>query len=61
MKMKEIRERSPEEIGKLLQEKKSQLRRMRFELASGQMKNTALLGIIKKDIARMSSLSSEKK
>ena len=39
MKIKELREKNTEELKKLLNEKKEQARKLRFDIASKQVKN----------------------
>lgn len=53
MKAKDIREKSPIEIEKLLAESREGVRKLRFELASRQTKGHRAYRNLKKDIARM--------
>ena len=53
MKAKELKEKSSEELQKLLREKRENLRQFRFELAQGKLKNTKKIKNIKRDIARI--------
>ena len=53
MKAKEIVNLSDEELLKKLQELKSELFNLRFQLAVNQLENTARLKAVKKDIARI--------
>lgn len=43
----------PEEILKMLQEKREKLRQLRFDLSAGKVKNVREIRQIKKDIARI--------
>ena len=53
MKSTELRQKSREELQKLLEEKREKLRILRFDLASGKVKNVREIREIKKDIARI--------
>lgn len=53
MNAKDLRQRTPEELRALLEELRAKLHAMRIELAQGKVKNTAMLGAIRKDIARV--------
>jgi len=53
MKIDELRQKSKEEIRKLLDEKRERLRQLRFDLVSGKVKNVKEVREIKKDIARI--------
>ncbi len=61
MKIKELREKSENELQKLLKEKREKLRQLRFDLASGKIKNVREIVVIKKDIARIMTLFNEYK
>jgi large subunit ribosomal protein L29 len=52
MKAKELRELSDAELAEKLSEAKEELFNLRFQLATGQLDNYALLGQVRKDIAR---------
>jgi len=56
MKASEIRELSPEEIQSRLDEAREKYFRLRFQLASGQLKNTANLRQARRDIARLATI-----
>lgn len=60
MKIKELREKNIEELKKMLLEKQEKLRKLRFDIAVKQVKNTRELRNEKKDIARILTLISEK-
>jgi len=61
MKIKELREKNKEELKKLLNEKREILRKLRFDVASKQIKNNRDLRENKKDIARILTLINEAK
>ena len=60
-KIKELREKTESELDNLLKDKREALRRFRFEIAHGKVKNTKEAREIKKDIARIFTLTSAKK
>jgi len=53
MKVREIRQKSEKELQKLLQDSREKLRQLRFDLASGKVKNVREIRQIRKDIARI--------
>ena len=53
MKYQEIRELTDEELAKKLEEGRAELFNLRFQMATSQLDNTARLGQVKKDIARI--------
>lgn len=53
MKVKELRQKSKTELQKLLQDYREKLRALRFDLASGKVRNVREIRKIKKDIARI--------
>jgi large subunit ribosomal protein L29 len=59
MKAKEWREKSIGEREKTLSELQDKLRKLRFDLATREAKNSSDYGKIKKDIARLLSLERE--
>ena len=56
MKASEIRDLSAEEIRSRLDEAREKYFRLRFQLASGQLKNTANLRQARRDIARLATI-----
>ena len=60
MKAKELREKSIEELLKMEKELREKLRNLRFELASGKIKNVREIRATKKDIARILTVIKEK-
>ncbi len=65
MKAFEIKQKSKKELKEALIEKKEKLRQLRFNLASGKVKNVREIRMIKKEIARiltfLSEINSDKK
>ena len=61
MKIKELREKSIAEMEKLLAEKREAVRKLRFDIATKQVKNNKQLRKDRKDIAKILTLISEKK
>jgi len=60
MKTEDIRSKSAEELNdQLLQLKKEQLN-LRFQKASGQLENTARVGAVRRDIARIKTILGER-
>lgn len=57
----ELIQKSEKELRKLLAEKRERLRTLRFDLASGKVKNVREIRAIRKDIARMFTLLNAKK
>jgi len=56
MKIVELRKKTRTELEKLLLENQEKLRGLRFDLASGKLKNVREIRYIKKDIARILTL-----
>ena len=61
MKAKELRDLKSEELMVKLNDFKSELFSLRFQLATGQLENTARIKIVKKDIARVKTILAERK
>jgi ribosomal protein L29 len=59
--IKEFREKNKEELQKLLTEKEENVRKLRFEIASKQIKNVKDLKNNKKDVSRILTLINELK
>lgn len=53
MKLDELKRKTKPELQKLLQDSREKLRQLRFDLASGKVKNVREIRTIKKDIARI--------
>jgi large subunit ribosomal protein L29 len=60
-KIKELREKSIEELKKLLTEKRESVRKLRFDISTKQVKNNRQLRNDKKDIAKILTLIKEHK
>ena len=61
MKAKELRDLKSEELIVKLNDFKSELFSLRFQLATGQLENTARIKMVKKDIARVETILAERK
>ena len=61
MKAKELRDLTSEELMIKLNDFKSELFSLRFQLATGQLENTARIKMVKKDIARVKTILAERK
>ena len=60
MKTKEIREMSNEELARKVNELKTELFNLRFQLATGQLTNSASINLVKKDMARVKTIIRER-
>lgn len=60
MKIKELREKNTGELNVLLSDKRENARKLRFDIATKQVKNNRELRNEKKDIARILTLIKEK-
>ncbi|KPJ73351.1 hypothetical protein AMJ48_01770 [Parcubacteria bacterium DG_74_1] len=56
MELAELRQRSKNELQKMLQSSQERLRQLRFDLAAGKIKNVREVRKIKKEIARILTL-----
>jgi len=61
MKTKELRQKSEKELQKLLQGLRERLRKLRFDLVSGKVKNVREIRQTRKDIARILTILNERK
>ncbi len=61
MKTEELKKKSKKELNKLLLDSRERLRVLRFDLASGRVKNVKELGKLKKDIARILTILKQDK
>lgn len=59
-KLQEVRELTPEDIKKKIEESSDELMKLRFRLAGGQLENTAQLKILRRSIAQMKTVLNEK-
>lgn len=57
---KELRLKPKEELNQLLSESQKKLRELRFNLASGKVKNVRTIRVLKKNIARILTILNEK-
>ena len=60
MKASDLRNYTDDELKNLLEEKKKQLMELRFQLEMGQLRNTSLIKLTKKDIARIKTILRER-
>jgi len=60
MKASEIRELSAADLEKKVQELDQELFNLRFQLHTGHLENTARIGQVRKDIARVKTVLQEK-
>ena len=60
MKATEIRKINTNDLEKRIVELKPELFNLRFQLAVGQLENTARIGIVKRTIAQMKTIISER-
>jgi large subunit ribosomal protein L29 len=58
--MNELRELNLDELSQRLLEKKHELFNLRFQLATGKQDNSAQLGHVRKDVARIATLLRER-
>ena len=63
MKVKELKElrSNPQDLKVKLNDLKAELFNLRFQLATGQLENTARIKFVKKDIARVKTVLAERK
>jgi len=59
VKAEDLRELTAQELQERLEESKEELFNLRFQLATNQLDNTARLGELRKDIARLATLIRE--
>jgi large subunit ribosomal protein L29 len=60
MKTAEIRNLSDMELGRRLDEAHQEMFNLRFQFATGQLKNTARLGEVRREIAQMRTILRER-
>ncbi len=53
MKITELKQKSPKDLQRLLEENREKLRKLRFDLTSGKVKNVREIRMLRKDIARI--------
>ena len=61
MQAKELKSLTSEELIVKLNDFKSELFSLRFQLATGQLENTARIKMVKRDIARVKTILAERK
>lgn len=61
MKVKELRQKTNEELKKILGESRKRFLELKFNLAGGKVKNVKEIQGLKRDIARILTLLSEKR
>jgi len=61
MKISELKQKSKKELQRFLRNNQDKLRQLRFDLASGKVKNVKEIRQIKKDIARILTILCQKK
>lgn len=59
MQADELRKLNPEQLDERLAEAKQELFNLRFQLATNQLTNSARLGQVRKDIARIKTVARE--
>ncbi len=60
MKAKELRDQTDDELATLLETKKRELMNLRFQLAMNQLDNSNKMTIVKRDIARVKTIMTER-
>ena len=60
MKPKLLRNKTPEELQRLLKEKKEELFKLKLDLRARKLKNVKLIGETKREIARILTILKEK-
>lgn len=61
MKATEIRKLSDNDLNKKLFDLQSELFNLRFQMATGQLENTSAIGNVRRDIARVKTIQTERK
>jgi large subunit ribosomal protein L29 len=56
VKSEELRGKTPDELNDLLLDSKKELFNLRFQRASGQLENTARIGEVRRNIARVKTM-----
>lgn len=60
MKAKEMRQKSKDELEKIIKDDREKIRQLRFNLSSGKVKNIKEAGNLKKKIARVLTILKER-
>ena len=61
MKAAEIRQKSDDELGEMLLDLRKEAFNLRFQVASGQLENTARIREVRRDIARVKTMQTTRK
>lgn len=61
MKVKELRDLSDVELAKKIDDSKDELFKLRFQLATGQLDNPMQIKAVKRNIARLKTVETERK
>ena len=61
MKASEMRDMSSEDLNKKMEELNQEAFKLRFQNATSQLDNTAMIRLVKKDIARIKTIASARK
>jgi large subunit ribosomal protein L29 len=61
MKVKELRDLSDVELAKKIDDSKDELFKLRFQLATGQLDNPMKIKAVKRNIARLKTVETERK
>ena len=61
MKISDVRDLTPDQLGEELVKLKREAFNLRFQRASGQLENTARVRDIRRDVARLKTILKEKK
>ncbi|MDO4672409.1 MAG: 50S ribosomal protein L29 [Porphyromonadaceae bacterium] len=61
MKATEIRKLSDNDLNKKLYDLQSELFNLRFQMATGQLENPSAIGNVRRDIARVKTIQTERK
>lgn len=59
MKITELKQKSPKELQRILEENREKLRQLRFNLISGKVKNVREIRMLRKDIARILTIKKQ--
>jgi len=57
--IKELKQKSKAELQKILMDRRERLRNLKFDLASGKVKNVREIRALKKEIARVLTISKQ--
>jgi len=57
--IKELKQKSKPELQKILMDRRERLRNLKFDLASGKVKNVREIRALKKEIARVLTISKQ--